>query len=352
MLSITLKPLISCDGVSLTSFLMEDERSLIYYSINYLKFIEHLTNSKCFIFIATEENEIKGIFPFFRKDTPIGTVINSSPFYGSHGGCLAMNESIERQLIQNFTDYCKQGDILTATIIPPFYKDSDLHKTNFKPDFTSFRFSQCKILPLTPYLSNNDELENALFQSIPSKTRNMIRKPIKAGVSVVIDNSIKGIEFLRLTHEKNCSAIGIVAKKPLFFQTFNKYLIENQDFKIFVAYLEDQPIAALLCLYHNKTVEYFVPVILESHRTIQPLSLIIFEAMKQAIAEGYKYWNWGGTSMSAENVFRFKDSWGTENGEYNYYTKILSEDVYMLSRADIEQYMEYFFLVNYDKLEN
>lgn len=351
MLQIRLNSVKNCDRDMYTSFLLKEARSLIYYSLDYLEFVENITGSKCLILIATQDNHIKGIFPFFRKDTPIGIVINSSPFYGSHGGCLAEDESIEVELIKYFTNYCGTENILSATIIPPFFKKgAENYIKLFKPDFNSIRYYQCKSLPLVSNQNVNQDLDNVLLESIPSKTRNMIRKPIKAGVSFCVDNSVEGIDFLSSIHEQNCLAIGISAKEKSFFQGIKKFLIVNEDFKIYLASVDGQKIAALLCLYHNKTVEYFVPAIVESHRSLQPLSLLIFEAMKDAISRGYRYWNWGGTSTSAENVFRFKDSWGTENGEYNYYTRVFNQDVFSLSRKDIEKYMKYYFVIDYNKI--
>ncbi len=352
MLELSLKSLEEVNKDSLSEFLLGEERNLIYYSHNYLQLIQFITDSKCFIILAHDDSGLKGIFPFFKKVTDLGTVINSGPFYGSHGGSLSAHKSVAGMMIDYFLGFCKGQNVLTATVIPPFYEDhSYLYEQHFKPDFSSFRHSQCKRLPQPNGSISAANLEGILFDSIPSKTRNMIRKPMKAGVTVLKETSPETICFLKTTHEQNCLAIGIVAKKPLFFESIENFLKPGKDFKIYTANFEGEPIAGLLCLYHHKTVEYFVPAIVEAHRSVQPLSLLIFEAMKDAMIDGYMYWNWGGTSASAESVFRFKDSWGTVNREYFYYTNVLNEDVYKLSQIDIEKNMEYFFLIDYNKLK-
>ena len=99
------------------------------------------------------------------------------------------------------------------------------------------------------------------------------------------------------------------------------------NIKIFIAEKEGIKIAGLLLFYFNKSIEYFTPVIVNEFRSLQPLSLLIFEAMKDGISRNYEFWNWGGTWLTQDGVYRFKKMWGSEDLKYFYYVKIIQKDI-------------------------
>lgn len=84
-----------------------------------------------------------------------------------------------------------------------------------------------------------------------------------------------------------------IAKSDRFFNLIPQIFEYGKDYKIYTGFLNNEPIAALLIFYFNKTVEYFTPVVVENYRSYQALSLVIYEAMKDAVKDGYEWWNWG-----------------------------------------------------------
>ena len=181
------------------------------------------------------------------------------------------------------------------------------------------------------------------MQSFHCKTRNMIRKAIKSGFLVNEEN--ENINFVEDIHRQNMRAVGGRAKAREFFSSFQKYFSGGSDFKIWVARHENIPVAALLLFYFRDTVEYYMPVTKESFRDRQPLSLLIFEAMKDASQRGLKMWNWGGTWMTQTGVHRFKKRWGTENRSYTYFVQLNNEEMTRSSREVLlEQYPDFFVL--------
>ena len=117
-----------------------------------------------------------------------------------------------------------------------------------------------------------------------------------------------------------------------------------------VAKINNEPIAALLTLYFNKTVEYFTPVIMQSHRDTQALSTIVFYAMTDSIACGYKWWNWGGTWLDQDGVYRFKSRWGTQDKPYYYRTNIRNKAILASSEGELLKAYPNFFAVPFSAL--
>jgi len=94
-----------------------------------------------------------------------------------------------------------------------------------------------------------------------------------------------------------------------------------------------------------------MPVIKAEHRSSQPLSLIIYEAMLEAAEQGYKYWNWGGTWKSQDGVYRFKKRWNTQDKPYYYFTKVMNSELIALPRETIEEEYAGFYVLPFNSLK-
>ena len=75
------------------------------------------------------------------------------------------------------------------------------------------------------------------------------------------------------------------------------------DYDIYVAYMQGVKIAAMLVFYFNGTVEYYTPAIVSEYRNYQPLSLMIYIAMQDAMKKGMEKWNWGGTGLTQTSLY-------------------------------------------------
>ena len=109
-------------------------------------------------------------------------------------------------------------------------------------------------------------------------------------------------------------------------------------------------VAALLLFYHNKTVEYFTPVIKKQYRSTQALSYIIYSAMIEAREKGFLNWNWGGTWSSQSGVYDFKKKWGTKDNHYYYYIKISNKELLKSTIEILENEYYGFYTIPYNML--
>ena len=178
----------------------------------------------------------------------------------------------------------------------------------------------------------------------------MVRKAMKEGIKVEVDNQAVG--FLIDTHKANMKAIGGKPKSQKFFELLPSYYKSGIDFNIYVAKYNNETIAALLLFYFNDTVEYYTPVIIEKYRDKQSLSLIIYEAMIDASKKSYKLWNWGGTWATQGGVYTFKKRWGTRDVNYYYHIQINNEHLLKVSKQNLLNHYEDFFVIPFDKLKN
>lgn len=321
-------------------YILQKENSLIYVSVKYQKLLEELLNDKSYYLVAKENECIMGVLPcFLRENNKYGNILNSLPFYGSTGSIICDNQRIREKLLMAYYQLSKDFHCVASTMITsPFEKDIAWYKKNIEPQFIDERIGQITFFPA------GDEGESErLWHAIDAKNRNSIKKAKKSGVVVEIDNSSKSIDFLYKCHMEGMEKIGGLAKKKKFFDLIEKIFNQGTEYNIYTAKLDGKRISSCLLLYYNGTVEYFVPITAEGYRTYQPLSLIIFEAMKDAMLKGFKRWNWGGTWLTQKGVYDFKRKWGTTDLAYYYFVNIFDKTILKVDKEDIlTEYENYF----------
>jgi lipid II:glycine glycyltransferase (peptidoglycan interpeptide bridge formation enzyme) len=107
----------------------------------------------------------------------------------------------------------------------------------------------------------------------------------------------------------------------------------------------------LLCLYFNSTVEYFTPVLEKDFRNTQALTLVIYEAMVEAMSLGFSQWNWGGTWLNQDGVYDFKKRWGTTEYRYFYFTKVYDKTLQKTTKEYLLSEYPGLYLLPFDNLE-
>lgn len=333
---------------STNEYLWEDyvknhEEGMIYYTLKFRDLIAEVTDAEPLYFMAKEDLRVVGILPLMQKLGSLGKVINTLPFYGSHGGVLADSSDVKSFLIECYIEIINEKSVVAATLIENlFSRDNKLYNV-IESKEKDFRIGQ-----LTKLSGEYNDLED-LLACYHSKTRNTIRKAIKSDVVVSVENNM--FKFLEEIHIENMLSIGGLAKSHAFFEQIQALLKANNDYKIYVARYKGRPIAALLNLYFGEIVEYFTPVIDKDYRSFQPLSLLIAQAMLDASRDGFKWWNWGGTWSSQEGVYKFKSRWGTQEFKYEYYISVNNDKVYESTKEELLREYEGFYVIPFNKLK-
>jgi len=321
------------------NFLLSFDESLLYYSTKYKELLEEYLGVESEYLLIVDENEnIQAVLPLMKKEGKFGIIINSLPFYGSNGGVLAKDEKAY-QILLDYYDKISYNVAGSTYITNPLLKETK----DLKYDVLDKRIGQWT------FIGYEEKMEENIMKSFHSKTRNMVRKAIKENVEVEIDNS--QIDFLYETHYENITSIGGKAKEKRFFELTEKYFEKEKDYNIYIAKLNGKKIGALLLFYYNKTVEYFTPATLSEYRSYQPTSLIIYQAMIDACQKGYKWWNWGGTWLTQDGVYRFKKRFGAVDKEYKYFIKINNEDIYNSNKEELLKEYDNFYVIPFDKLK-
>lgn len=352
-MSIRIELLTSAQEACYEKFLHSVKHSLLYTSIKYRNFLKRiLIDSQDFYLVAYESGELVGALPTFVKyNAHYGNVLNSLPFYGSNGGLIispyATNiDEVRCALLKALNTLVTEHNIAVSTIIlNPWNANSALSGAHMRYTLQDVRIGQLTCLPTDR--KNEEGVQSALLGMFHSMRRRNIRKARKNEVRISHSDSLEAMQILAEIHQQNMEAIGGPPKPWSVFKAVREVFTYDQDYRVYWAEKNGEIIAALLLFFYNRTVEYYTPVIRELFRSYQPLSLLIYEAMQDAVRRGFLYWNWGGTGLAQDGVYHFKKRWGASDTRYYYYICEYEESQSiraMRPRQILEEY-PYFYVI-------
>ncbi|MCJ8344917.1 peptidoglycan bridge formation glycyltransferase FemA/FemB family protein [bacterium] len=320
-------------------FLLEFDESLLYYSLKYKLYLECLLDATSnYLMVIDDSNKIQAILPLMEKKGKFGPVLNSLPYYGSYGGILSKSETARAFLLEYYQKLVSDYSASTYIANP-----MDLSLREMEYDILDTRIGQWTSLDF------ESNIETQILQCFSSSAKRNIRKAIKSKITVEVDNS--AISFLYETHYSNMKLLGGKAKSQQSFECLEEFFEKGIDYKIYLARVDGKKVGALLLFYYNQTVEYFTPALVQEFRSLQALPLIIYQAMIDASKESFKWWNWGGTWLTQEGVYRFKKNFGAKDKEYSYFININNQEIY--SSTKLELLAEYgdFYVLPFDQLK-
>ncbi|MGE4552568.1 MAG: lipid II:glycine glycyltransferase FemX [Desulfovibrionaceae bacterium] len=307
------------------AFLAQRPDGLVYQSWRYGRMLRAVLPEAepCYL-AAVQGDDIVGVLPcFMSAPGPCGPVLNSLPFFGSHGGVLAADDAPEAAdfLLRGLDELARARGCASATVITsPFESRLDRYEAFFPDALRDQRISM-----VTPLPGDAPDVEEALFARFHSIRRNDIRRAQRAGVRVRRADDEATAAFLARAHGLSMTAIGGLPKPDSFYRALFAALRPGQDWSLYAADLDGTTVAALLVLHWGDTLEYFVPAILAEHRNTQAMALAIYTAMVEGTRRGFRRWNWGGTGLTMDGVYHFKSKWGTREGRYHYFTRLYPE---------------------------
>ena len=159
-----------------------------FYSPDYLEHLSKITGSRL------ETYNVDGLFiNFFTKNGEFGDVLNSSPFYGSHGGFFAPNgleyKNVQIENLKNLVLNLSQQKVLSITIIENPYclkseESKNLELIRLLRQVPGFEYQKVDRISSIKFM-NDIESDEALFDSYHPKTRNCVRKFLKSNAEIL-----------------------------------------------------------------------------------------------------------------------------------------------------------------------
>lgn len=311
----TVRPLRPDDAAAYEALVRTDADAMVYGTLAWRDFLAQAVGGKAQYLVLDGDEGLAGALPAFALRGPKGTVVNSLPWYGTHGGCILRDPTdteARRSLVAALAESLPD-DLLSCTVVltPAESAFAGEYARLLHATAEDARIGQMTMLP------GVDGAEAALEQTFQQKTRNLVRKARRQGFEHVVTDEPWAWEFLVETHEANIRAIGGLPKPRSHFDALRAALPADW-LRLAVATDGGRPVAALLVVRYHRTVEYLTPVIQHDARPRQPLSFLIWEEMLAAVAAGFTRWNWGGTWIGQRSLHHFKAGFGAIDLPYRY----------------------------------
>jgi hypothetical protein len=312
----------------------DSPEALVYATPEFRSFLHDVAGGEPGCLIAERDGRIVGSLPLFTTRVEgVGAIVNSQPWYGSHGGCTLTDPddaASRTELLSSYRKHLAESNAVFATMVLTPYEEQRLEQYAqvLRPDVMDERVGQINQLPR---LGCGDESEDGesgppdgdaiadalMMDMYQQKTRNLVRKSLRQGFKRTTADDDEAWRFLHEVHTENMTAIGGRIKPWAHLKALRRR-IPAEERSLSIAWLDREPVAALLLLHHGTMTEYFIPVARQAHRNKQPLTYLIHLAMIDAVARGDTRWNWGGTWPTQHSLHHFKRGWGAMDHRYSY----------------------------------
>ncbi|MES2949218.1 MAG: GNAT family N-acetyltransferase [Pseudomonadota bacterium] len=336
-----------------SAFVAQQAEGMIYWTLEFRDFLQRVLCGTPRYFLALDGSTVVGVLPCFESThVEYGKLINSLPWFGSHGGCLVQSSDqalVRKALLDRYRELVNTPEVSFATLVlsPQENLAANEYAAVLIPDAVDGRIGQVTTLPM-----NGADIEDRLESTISQKTRNLARKSRKQGFELSIEDCDEAWRFLHETHAENMEGIGGRAKPWAHFVAMRE-AIPSYWRQLMIARLNGEPIAAMLIFRFNQTVEYITPVIKHEFRSLQPLSFLIWHGMLNAARDGFRLWNWGGTWATQTSLHHFKAGWGTTDQPYSYliHAKPRALDALRKDRKAVSDAFPFYFTYPFHLIE-
>jgi hypothetical protein len=330
-----------------TAFFYAVPEHLFFASPSHLAYLRSILKvSQDRTLLAMRQGLVVGALPCLtQQHADLGVVMNSLPYFGSNGGLMLLpgeGKETAAALLDAWRDLARRLHAAAWTIVEnPLIPMHDIMERMGLHTLRDWRTGQ--ITPLDGIRPGH--AADDLFAVFHQKTRNMIRKAQKSGLSFERNESGEGLAALHALHSKNMTAIGGRAKPWRAFAAIPHFFRPGKDYRLYLARDEaNRTVAGLLVFFCNRTAEYYTPAVRAQYRQYQPVSGLVFLAMQDAVKRGMVRWNWGGTWLNQDGVYRFKSRWGTRDFPYSYYIAVRAAGLFGHTPEELQQAFPYFYV--------
>ena len=325
------------------SFLTSASVAMMTHSTEWLQMLGEITGTLPQAVVAWDEEGLAGVLPFvISPDYGEGRVLNSLPFFGSHGGPVCRSGLKEMRVLEaltaSFDQVARESECRSATLIlTPFETRLEDLRQIVKPDEEDFRIGQIALLP--------QDSERILPDLVEGKRRNNIRNAERKGVTVRERCDDEALEWLRSMHEAGIGAKGGLTKPHAFFAWAKRSARSGGMCRFLFAERGGRIEAGMLVCCFAGSWGYLVPALDKQVQDGNALSLLVYEGMRRAVKEGALKWNFGGTWETQHGVYRFKKQFGAIEFPYHYFVRVYDRTMLGLSQSRLSKAFPYFYSI-------
>jgi hypothetical protein len=275
---------------------------------------------------------------------------NSLPFFGPNVGVLASTSNpdeyahLAAELTATAIDLARDASALSAV----FYSAFNPNDVPLRNPAIDSRTDVVRLAKHTLYIRLNQQTP----PDWPATIRYDLRKGLRAGVEVSSEYSPDYLDPIFEIYRQNCHDYGIPPKPRRCLKVLHERSQHSRSIRCYTARLAGQVIGGLIVFHGLQTVSYYLPCSLREYRELQPGSLLIDVACRDAATAGMRFWNWESSPDDAPGVRHFKKKWGSESSSYEICVVPLADTdrLTYLQPHELADRFPYYFVYPYELL--
>ena len=264
-----------------------------YHQNGWMRVIQESFGHKTTGLIARDESgKVRGVLPLVQMNSRIfGNFLVSVPFV-NYGGLLS--DSLE----------CAAPLLAAAVDLRDRCGARHVELRHLREEPFPLACKRHKVTMLLPLAEDPDQQ----WKAFNAKLRNQVRKAEKSGLTA----RFGGQELLDDFYEvfvRNMRDLGTPVYGRRFFERVLSIFPDTT--RIIGVYLEGRIVAAGIASWYRDTLEVPWASSNKDFRTLCPNNLLYWEAIRFAIGEGFRTFDFG-RSTPGEGTYKFKEQWGAQ----------------------------------------
>jgi FemAB-related protein (PEP-CTERM system-associated) len=269
-----------------------------FHLLAWKKTLEECFPYRAYYLAARDGSRIRAIVPLFLVQNPfLGKALISSPF-AVYGGILADCDAARDAL----------------------YREVNALGQRLGVDYVELRNAypeQCGgVSNVSRYVTFTQELvsdEAALLESLPKKTRNLVRKALKQPFRM--EYNVRRVDRLDAVHSRNMRRLGTPNFPPRYFASVLANFGEKADVR--EVWLDDKVMAVSLNFYYRGEMHTYHAAADSRYNSLGPNTFMYFDHLRWAGRQGFRTFDFG-RSKRDTGTFDFKKHWNTRLRELPY----------------------------------
>jgi len=270
----------------------------VYYLSGYVKAF-HIHGDGDPYLLYYEENGLRAIYVYMRRQTALDGVFDSVTPYG-YGGVLFEGKDSKKNRQLFWKEYVEKMN--DESIVDNFVRYHPVLKNALPMKEVS------DVIDLGHTIAMDLASPEVIWENIVSKNRNMIRKAEKNGIEILNGKGMElmdqFMEIYNATMRKDNAEEYYFFKRP-FYESVDRDLKDN--YEMFYAMYQGRPIAMSIMIFANGRLNYHLSGSDIEYRNLAPSNLLLYKAALWGCEQGFKTFHMGGGVGSSEDgLYKFK----------------------------------------------
>ena len=174
-----------------------------------------------------------------------------------------------------------------------------------------------------------DRPPDEIFASFRESNRRNIKKAMKAGLEVKLENSLESLAQYYRLHCKTRREHGLPPQPFSFFRNLHRHIISAGHGFTALCLQDSVAIAGAVFLHFGSQAIYKYGASEKEHQHLRPNNLIMWEAIRHYCDKGFKTLSLGRTELENHGLLQFKQGWGALESILKYHKFDLARNVFV-----------------------